>query len=102
MMLVQRDHEEVCRGVATQRALSAALYLLILALLPDTEKIRCRRRAISIIISYTVTVDNAKICVSSGTGVPREVAENARTFNDERAKVWCIEHSGRGGNTQAP
>jgi len=42
-------------AVASQLALSAALYLLILALLPDTEKVRCRRRAISIIISYTVT-----------------------------------------------
>jgi len=42
--------------VASQLALSAALYLLILALLPDTEKIRCRRRAISINMSYTVTV----------------------------------------------
>jgi len=41
--------------VACQLALSAALYLLILALLPDTEKIRCRRGAVSIIIRYTVT-----------------------------------------------
>ena len=46
--------------MASQLALSAALYLLTLALLPHTEKVRCRRRAISIIISYTVTIARRK------------------------------------------